>query len=156
MPFRHPHVLLLACVLALPACSSSTPTSPGAARAVITVAVDPSPVPPSQNPLTGAVSVAFKVVITELNGLGGEVVFVSSQIFDPESGQQVALSYFDAADLIVFVGSKRVEANDTLSVPQSASYVLPDYRVPAQLTVTVQVKDDKGSLHNQSVLVKIE
>jgi hypothetical protein len=156
MPLRLRHVLLLACTLALPACGSSTPTNPGALRAIITVAVDPSPVPPSQNPLTGAVSVGFKVVISELNGLGGDVQFVNSQIFDPETGQQVAISYFDSSDLVVFVGTKRLEPNGTLTVPQSASYVLPNYRVPAQMTVSVQVKDDKGSLLNQSVLVKIE
>jgi hypothetical protein len=156
MPLRPRHALLLACALAVPACSSNTPTTPNASRAIINVAVDPAPVPGTQNPLTGAISVAYKVVITEVNGLGGEVAFVSSQIYDPETGLQVALTYFDSADLVVFVGSKRVEALGTLTVPQTSSYVLPDFRKPAQLTVNVQLKDDRGNLLNQSVLVKIE
>jgi len=149
--------LPLAGALLLPACGNDNVTLPdGAARAIIQVTVDPNPVPGSQNPLTGVVSVGYKVVITEVNGLGGEMIFVSSQIYDPETGLQVALNYFDGADLVVFVGSKRVEALGTLTVPQTSSYVLPDFRLPGLLAVNVQMKDDRGNLLNQSVLVKIE
>ena len=112
--------------------------------------------PPSQSPLTGVVSVGYKVVITETNGGSGEVLFVSSQIYDPETGAQVALTYFDSSDLVVFVGSKKIEPLGTLTVPQTASYILPDFRTAAQMTVNVQVQDDQGTLLNQSVLVKIE
>ena len=41
---------------------------------------------------------------------------MSSQIYDPETGQQVALNYFDGADLIVFVGTKKIEPLGTLVV----------------------------------------
>jgi hypothetical protein len=81
---------------------------------------------------------------------------VTSSVFDPETGLQVALSYFDSADLVVFVGSKRIEAGGTLVVPQTVSYVLPDFRTAASLTVSIQVKDDRNNLFNQSLLVKIE
>ena len=149
--------LLLAGALLAPGCGDDNPAAPGGAtRAIIEVTVDPNPVPGAQSPLTGAISAAYRVVITEVNGLGGEVLFVSSQIYDPETGLQVALNYFDGADLLVFVGSKRVEALGTLVVPQTSGYVLPDYRKPAQLAVNVQMKDDRGNLLNQSVLVKIE
>ena len=67
-------------------------------------------------------------MITESNGGTGKVLFVSSQIFDPETGVQVALNYFDSADLKVFVGSDTIEPNGTLIVPQTASYILPDFR----------------------------
>jgi len=155
-PLR-PLALGLALALLAPGCGEDNITQPdGAARAILVVTVEPNPVPGSQSPLTGAVSVAYGIVITEVNGLGGELVFVSSQIYDPETGQQVALNYFDAADLVVFVGSKRIDPLGTLNVPQTASYVLPDFRKPAQLAVNVQMKDDRGSLLNQSVLVKIE
>lgn len=149
--------LPLAGALLAPACGNDNVTLPdGAARAIIQVTVDPNPVPGSQNPLTGTVSVAYNVVITEVNGLGGEVLFVSSQIYDPETGLQVALNYFDGADLVVFVGSKKIDPLGKLTVPQTSSYVLPDYRKPALLAVNVQMKDDRGNLLNQSVLVKIE
>ena len=124
--------------------------------AVIAITVDPNPVPVSQSPLTGVVSVGYKIVITETNGGSGEIVFVSSQIYDPETGAQVALTYFDSSDLVVFVGSKNIEPLGTLTVPQTASYILPDFRTAAQMTVNVQMKDDQGTLLNQSVLVKIE
>ena len=147
--------LLLALALLAPACEDEV-SNPSGKRAAITITVDPNPVPPSQSPLTGAVSVGYKVVITETNGGSGEVLFVSTQIYDPETGAQVSLTYFDGADLIVFVGSKKIEPNGTLTVPQTASYILPDYRTVAQMTVNVQIQDDQGTLLNQSLLVKIE
>ena len=58
------------------------------------------------------------------------MLFVSAQIYDPETGAQVALTYFDSADLIVFVGSNTDRAGGTLVVPQTASYILPDFRRP--------------------------
>jgi len=155
MALRRRHALVLAVALLLPACGGDV-TTPSGQRAVIAVTVDPNPVPPSQSPLTGVVSVGYKIVITETNGGSGEVLFVSSQIYDPESGAQVALTYFDSSDLVVFVGSKKIEPLGTLTVPQTASYILPDFRTAAQLTVNVQVKDDQGNLLNQSLLVKIE
>jgi hypothetical protein len=148
--------LFLAGALLAPACGNDNITVPDVSRAILEVTVNPSPVPGTQNEVTGSVAAAYSVVITETNGLGGDVVFVSSQVFDPETGLLVALNYFDAADLIVFVGGKRVEPLGSLTVPQTTSYVLPDFRKPALLTVSVQFKDDRGNLVNQSVLVKIE
>ena len=147
--------LVLLAALLLPACGDDTPTS-DVARAAITVTVDPSPVPPSQNPLTGTVSIGYRITITELNGLGGEVQFVASQVFDPETGLLASLTYFDGADLVVFVGKKRLDPGGTLVVPQTTSYFLPDFRTKATLTVNVQLKDDHDNVINQSVLIKVE
>jgi hypothetical protein len=151
---RLPFALIAA--LLLPACGSNTPSAGDAARAAITVTVDPNPVPPSQNVLTGAVSIGYKVVITETQGLGGEILFVSAQVYDPETGLLYSLTYFDGADLIVFVGSKTIDPLGTLEVPQTTSYILPDFRVNALLAVNVQMKDTHDNLINQSVLVKVE
>ena len=148
--------LVLIASLLLPACGSNTPTAGAGARAAITVTVDPNPVPPSQSSLTGAVSIGYKVTITETEGVGGEIVFVSAQVYDPETGLLHALTYFDSADLIVFVGSKKIDAGGTLVVPQTTSYILPDFRVNALLAVNVQMKDVRDNLINQSVLVKVE
>jgi hypothetical protein len=155
MSLRSRLALALVAALLVPGCGDNV-TTPTDARAVIVVTVDPTPVLGSQNVLTGVVSVGYKIVITETNGGSGEVIFVSAQIYDPETGQQVALTYFDGADLVVFVGSKKIEPNGTLIVPQTSSYILPDFRTAAQLTVNVQMKDDQGTLLNQSLLVKIE
>lgn len=155
MALRRPFVLVLAIALLVPACGGGT-TTPSGSVAVINVTVDPNPVPPSQNPLTGVVSVGYKVLITESNGGGGEVLFVSSQIFDPATGAQVALNYFDSSDLVVFVGSKQIEPLGTLTVAQTASYILPNLGTAANLTVNVQVQGDQGALINKSILVKIE
>jgi hypothetical protein len=155
MVLRRRLALVLATALLVPACGGGTTTPTGTA-AVITVTVDPNPVPPSQNLLTGAVSVGYKVLITETNGGGGEVLFVSSQIFDPATGAQVALTYFDSSDLVVFVGSKKIEPKGTLTVPQTATYVLPNLTAAANMTVNIQVQGEQGALINKSILVKIE
>jgi hypothetical protein len=36
------------------------------------------------------------------------------------------------------------------------SYLLPDFRTKATLTINVQLKDDHDNVINQSVLVKVE
>ena len=158
LPFAAP----LLAALALPGCGSSTPTITDAPRANIVLSVDPNPVPPSQNVLTGAVSIAYRVTITETpsaaypQGLGGEVQFISGQVFEPNTGALVSLTYFDSDDLVVFVGKKRIEANSTLVVPLTGSYLMPDLSTNATLTVNVQVKDDRDNIINQSLLVKIQ
>ena len=84
------------------------------------------------------------------------MVFVSVAVFDPDSGAQVALVYFDGADLVVVVGTKRIEAKGTLVVPETLSYVLADGRKEATVVVAVQVKDDRGNLLNRSVMAQIQ
>ena len=148
--------LALAAALLLPACGEDEIPTGTATNAILSVTVNPTPIPPSVNTLTGVVSIGYRIVITEINGLGGEVLFVSAQVYDPETGQQRSLTYFDGADLIVFVGEKRVEAFGTLEVPQTTSYALPDARINALLAVNVQLRDDRDNLINQSVLVKVE
>jgi hypothetical protein len=149
-------LLPLAAALLLPACGEDTGTLPDVSRAGLQVVVDPTPVAGVQNPLTGSVAANYRIRITETNGLGGKLIFVSSQIFDPQTGLQVAGSYFDSTDLVVFVGSDRLDPGATVEVPQNPAYVLPDFRTEAQLTVNVQLKDDRSNVVNQSVLVKIE
>ena len=142
--------------LLVPACNNNNNTITGIPRAALTITVDPSPVPPNQNVLTGAVNLSYKITITEIAGLGGTVQFVSSQVFDPVSGLLVSLNYFDSNDLVVFVGKKRIEPNGTLVVPQTATYTLADLTKNATLVVNVQMLDDHDNVINQSVLVKVE
>jgi hypothetical protein len=139
----------------LPGCNDTVSNTPGVVRSRIIVTVTPNPVIGSQDPLVGSVSAAFVIKIQESNGLGGNLQFVNSTVFDPETGLQVGVTYWDSADLIVFVGTDRVDAQSELEITQTASYVLTDFRVDADLTVNVQLVDDNGNLTNQSVLVPI-
>jgi len=109
-----------------------------------------------QNSLTGTVSIGYRITVTEVNGLGGELQFVASKVYDPETGLLASLTYFDGADLIVFVGKKRLEPGGTLVIPQTASYFLPDFRTKALLSIDAQLKDDHDNVINQSVLVRVE
>jgi hypothetical protein len=155
MTSRHLGLVVLAALL-LPACGSTPTTPTDIPRAALLVTVDPTPVPPSQNTLTGAVSIGYKIVITETAGLGGTMQFVSSQIFNPANGQLLSLTYFDGDDLIVFVGKKRIDPGGTMIVPQTGTYTLPDLSKNATLVVNVQMLDDRDNIINSSVLVKIE
>jgi hypothetical protein len=155
-PLRALVPALLAGALLAPACGNDNVTLPDVTRAALDVAVEPNPVIATQDELTLSVSAAYKVTITEVNGLGGEVQFVSASVFEPATGRQVALSYYDSTDLVVYQGSKRIEPLGQLVLQQGTSYTLSDYSKPADLVVTVQMKDDRTNLIYTSLLVKIE
>jgi hypothetical protein len=148
--------VLLAGALLAPACGNDNVTLPDVTRAAIAITVDPNPIPGTQDEITLGVSAAYKVTITETAGLGGEVMFVSAAAYEPSTGRQVALNYYDSADLLVYQGSKRIEPLGQIELSQTTSYTLSDYSKPADLVVTVQVKDDRTNLIYTSLLVKIE
>jgi hypothetical protein len=146
----------LAAVVSLPSCSNDTGTLPNVATAIVRLSVDPNPVPGVQNPLTGSVSATYRITLAELNGLGCTVDFVSSSVLDPTTGQQVVLTYYDSADLKVFVGSDRLDPNGTLIVPHSVTYTLGDLSKATNISVTAQVRDDRDNLHYQTLLVPVQ
>ncbi len=150
--------LLVAAAISFSGCGSDgSPTDGGAANAQILLTIEPTPVVAVQDPLFGTVSASYKVVLKELAGLGGEIVFVHSTVFDPQTGFQAGGGdFFDGTDLAVYIGTKRIEAGGTLTIPRTVSYALSDLRKAATLTVTVQVRDDHQRVTNQSILVPIE
>jgi len=149
-------VALLVTTALLPACNGSTPSLPsGVLRSAIQITVNPNPIPATLNTLTGSVTASYQITVAETAGLGGQLIFVSSTVLDPLTGAQVVVNYYDANDLVVFVGTQNIAANGTLLVPQSVTYILPDYRTAANLTIAVQFKDDRGNLINQSILVTV-
>jgi hypothetical protein len=148
---------LVAGALLAPGCGNSTPTIPGnISRAVITVAVEPNPVTGTLNTATFVVTANYTLTLKETAGLGGEVQFISSAVYDPASGAQVALNYYDSTDLVVYQGTKRIEANGTLTLQQSATYAVASHTTAADLVVTMQLKDDRSNLDFASLLVKIQ
>src|SRR5512135_2473596 len=75
---------LLAVALLAPGCGNSTPTVPGGiSRAAITVAVEPNPVTSTQDATTFAVTAGYTLTLKETAGLGGDVQFISSRVYDP-------------------------------------------------------------------------
>jgi hypothetical protein len=134
---------------------SNSPSLPDVANGIVQIVVTPNPVVGSQSPLTGSVSLSYVITVTEINGLGGVLQSVSSAVFDPATGLQYAVNYFDSNDLKVFVGTDRIEPLGSLDVSQTLTYALPDLSVAAELVVTVQFLDDRGSLQNQSILVQV-
>jgi hypothetical protein len=145
-------------LLAVPACNN-TPSPTEVARAQISADVTPRPIAalPS-NRLGYAFTAQFKVVISEIAGQGGEVQEVTSTLYDEVSLAEVGLVTYDSADLVVFVGEKRVEAGGRLEVPQQIDYVIPGNAAlkAAVLHVVVRFKDDRANNLRSSALVKVE
>jgi hypothetical protein len=147
-------VALLA-LAALPGCSNSSPSVPdGVLRSQIVLSVTPSPLTPisATPPLY---SLRYVVKISEVAGLGGELQYVNGTVFDDVSGLTVGINNYDSSDLLVFVGSQRVDAHGSRDVQQQIDYVLPTGSTKAILTVNIQFKDDRGNFVSQSILVRI-
>ena len=144
--------------LVLPACGGDedTGTLPDVRNSIVQISIAPNPVVASQNTLTLASTAAFRVILTEFNGLGGQVLFVSASVQDNASGLQLAISYYDSTALKVFVGKDRLEPLGTFEVPQTISYTSPDFGKAATLFVSIQLKDDRDNLINQTLVAKIE
>jgi hypothetical protein len=147
---------LLAGALLVPGCGNDNPAASDVPKAVIDVSVEPNPISGTQNEVTLAVSATYTITVTETAGLGGEVVFISAAVYDPATGRQVSLNYYDGTDLQVYQGSKRIEPLGQLVLAQTASYTLSDFTKAADLVVTVQMKDDHTNLVYASLLVKIQ
>ena len=156
-PLRvRPRVFLALGLAAVVAGCGSTPTLPGGVpNAQISVAVDPNPVPVQLSATLGFANISYKVVVKETAGLGGEFVFVNATVFDETSGQSVGVNNFDAADLIVFVGSKRLEGGEDVEISQQIDFPLVQGSAGARLAVSVRFRDDRGRVLNQALLVKV-
>jgi hypothetical protein len=151
-PFLRLAVALVLAV-ALAGCGNSTPTPTGVPSAAITLTVAPNPIPTVTTSGSTFV-VRWTSTIKEIAGQGATVELVAAALFDEATGVVIAANAFDDKDLIVFVGSKRVEANSKLDIPQELSYTAT-IRRPAFLIVRVRVKDDRGNTLEQQLLVKV-
>jgi hypothetical protein len=151
--------LLIAVVLAavLPACGSDNSTLPdGVFRSTISITLDPTPLPAKfSTTAIGYFNISYKIIVTELSGLGGEFIYVNATIFDEASGFSVAVNNYDTADMTVFIGSKRIEGGAKVEIPQQIDYLLPTGATLARLAIAVQLRDDRGNVINQSILVPI-
>jgi hypothetical protein len=158
MRYLRPNVLIALLLTAvLPACSDDTSTLPDDVfRSVISVALDPTPLPAKLSTTAiGYLNVSYKIVVSELSGLGGEFIAVNSTVFDEASGFSVAVNNYDASDMTVFIGSKRIEGGTKVEIPQQMDYLLPAGATLARITIAVQVRDDRGNVINQSILLPI-
>jgi hypothetical protein len=154
---RSPWLATLAALalVVIPGCSSGSPSVPdGVLRAQIVVSVTPSPLTPvsATPPLY---QLRYIVKISEVAGLGGELQYVNGTVFDDVSGLTVGRNNYDSSDLLVFVGSKRIDAGSSRDVQQQIDYALPANSNKAILTVNVQFKDDRGNFVSQSILVRV-
>lgn len=152
-------LLVAAAAVVLAVGCNNTPSPTEVARAQITVAAVPTPVEATpSNRLGFAFAAPFKVVINEVAGQGGEVQEVTSTLYDPDTMREIGLLSYDSSDLVVFVGSKRVEAGGSLTVPMQIDYVIASDPTSkkALLSVVVRFKDDRTNNTRASALVRVQ
>jgi hypothetical protein len=138
-------------------CSNSSSTTPGTLPAFITLSISPNPVKSTPYSPAGPTYAAnWSTSITESAGQGGTVQLVKATIFDEATGVALSTANYDEKDLVVFVGSARVEPKGVLVVPQQNTYVPSTPSPAASLTVTITFKDDNGLTQEHSILAKIE
>jgi hypothetical protein len=148
-----------ALLLVLGGCNNDNPTAPGdISRAVLSVKVDPSPILAEiSNPFGPIYTINYTVKLEELAGLGGTVELVDSRVYDDATGGVVAANVYDDKDLVVFIGSNRLDPNGTLDVVHQLSYQLSTAdKSTAYLVVNARLHDDKDNLQTQSILTKIQ
>jgi len=144
----------LAAAALVPACSSDTPSIPdGVIRSHIVLTVTPSPLAPIATP--PVYSLRYTVTIAETNGLGGELQYVNGTVFNDTTGAAIAFNNYDSSDILVFVGSKRIDGGQSRPVTQQIDYQLADPATKVVLTVAIQFKDDRGNFVSQSILVRV-
>jgi hypothetical protein len=147
-------VLLLALAAALPACHNSSSVASGVAASQLSISVAPNPLVTVQSSLTGPTfTIKFTTTVKEAAGLGATIQSISANLFDDATGALIAQTVYDDKDLVVFIGSNRVEAKGELAILQEVSYVALTKRT-GSLTVTLHAKDDKGNAFQLAVLVK--
>jgi hypothetical protein len=140
---------------ALGSCHSNSTPVGAAVAASLVLGISPNPVVTVESSATGPTfSVRFTTTITEVAGLGGTVQLVSATLFDDATGLLLARNDFDSSDLLVFVGSKRVESKGSLDVTQELSYVATAKKT-GSLTVEVRMTDDHGNNITSAILVKV-
>jgi hypothetical protein len=144
--------LAVAAVVALVACGSDPVIPTGVQVAAIKLSVAPNPIATVATS-GGTFVVRCVATVKESNGLGGTFEAVESRLYDDTTGVVIAGNLLDDKDLVVFVGSKRVEAGASLDIPVELSYVATGLRATS-LTVRARVKDDRGNVLEQSLLVK--
>jgi hypothetical protein len=160
-PFARPLAVLTLILAGLSAaCGDTAPTAPtpGVNLAVIALTIDPNPISATVSASAGfGFAIQFTVIIQETAGVGGQMQLVRSTLFDPVTGQTVALNTYDDKDLIVFSGANRIEPKGTLKVTQLLNYTVPSDNLSkaANLTVFIQFKDDHGNVLTQSQLVRV-
>lgn len=148
--------IVLVLVALFPGCGSSRTVVGTGTRAFLSVTIDPTPVvsKPSTTSI-GYTNVSYSVKIAEAGGLGGQFVFINATVFDVNTGRSIGINNYDAADLLVFVGSKRLEAHASVDVKQQIDFLIPTVTLGTRLTVAVQFRDDNGSVLNQAVLIDV-
>ncbi len=155
---------LAALVAGLAGCGGDAVTAPGPSSfaavvlpgAALTVTIQADPVAATHDRLR-PLQATWRVVIQETAGVSGRLLWVNATLRDAASGARAwpeASLYLGTDALVPLLGSDRLPAGGTLSVPGSLTYSLPSGGRVAIVDVAVQLADDNG--HQVSVVAQAE
>lgn len=122
----------------------------------LAVAIEAAPVAQTRDRLQ-PFQAAWRVVIQETGGVGGRLLWVNATVRDAASGARAwpaASVYLGTDQLVPLLGSDRMPAHGTVTVPGQLKYALPSGGRIATVDVAVQLVDDNG--HRVSVLTQAE
>lgn len=155
---------LVVAALFLSACGDDAPSAPTTTAvtqvslpsASISLAVDTKRVKNTGNSKT-PLRAEWTIVVQETGGVAGRLAFVNSTLRDATSGARAlpkATAALAQEALLLLLGSDRLAAGGSVSVPGSLEYALPSGGKVGILSVAVQVEDDNG--HVLSALTEVE
>ena len=144
--------LALAGALALAACgaddstpaSATSPTASTLPSASISVAIEAKSVTPTGDPGTPMLA-RWTIVIRETGGVAGRLRLVNSTLRDASSGARAwpkGTASLVTGALVELLGSDRLPAGGSVSIPFSLQYAFVSGGKVGILTVAVQVVDD--------------
>lgn len=156
---------LAAGLLLLASCGGESPTSPAAlavtaaptASAVLAVSVEVAAVKKTGDS-RAPMRADWRVVIRETSGgVGLKLTWVNTTLRDAASGARATptgTAYLSAESLAALLGSERLAAGGSASVPGGLQYKLPSGGAVGLLSVAVQALDDNG--HTLTALAEAE
>ncbi len=130
-------------------------------RAVVTIALSPSPIVSGDSGDPRAPRLAsWQVVLRETGGVGATVNFVNATLRDAVTGvlaEPHGVWSQGSSDVLAAAGSNRLAAGGSLVVPQIVSFSFPGGdTAPGRLAVTVQVTDDDGNVMGASATATVD
>jgi hypothetical protein len=137
---------------------TSSPSSP---RAVVTIAVSPTPVVSTGTGDSRASREAhWQVVLRETGGVGATVNFIDATLRDATTGVLAdphGVLTQSSTDVLAAAGSSHLAAGGSLTVPQGLTFTLQGGpAAPGRLAVTAQLTDDAGNVVGASATATIE
>lgn len=152
------HILVITTILAvtLIGCNGDSPTLPVAARAAVTISIDPDPIIATESGRSDYPwRIEWNVTYVETAGLGCSVNYVDVTQRDLTTGIEVGTWRWGASDVVNDAGTNHIYAFGSLTHHQALFYRLAFGGRQSTLTVSAELRDDNGNIITVSTEVDV-